>query len=480
MISSVSRFVRNSSFDFAANLSNKISKSLLLILISHTLGVSPMGQLSLALTYLGFGILLSNWGFGNMLIRQISRDRDSTNKYLSNFAITRIALVIFTLLLLNLVIRFFNYSSETIQVIQIISLSLFATTLINLFYSILVAYETLKEFSIITIGTSVFRLLVIGLAILVNGTVVQIAIVYTVIEFSILGISTLIVKNHLSDFRLTFNLQFTLSQIVKAFPFLWIGALMMLDNRAETVIISYFFNEAIVGYFSAVTTVLGGITVIPEAIRNTILPIVSRYQQEDEQKLKELINLISKYMLLITLPLSIIVFFLSKEIITFFFSTDYTISISMLKITIWSTISYSLTIILSGLLIAKDMEKKVAISLFISGAITIVLDLILAPTIGVIGIAFIRTVTSFLQLGLLFWFHYKASNFGIISIKVTLLSILSGLAMYTATFFLSSINPWLAVSVSFIIFILMLALLGVLKKEDTALLIKLYKEIRKQ
>ncbi|MDY6993320.1 MAG: flippase [Pseudomonadota bacterium] len=479
MISSVSRFVKNSGFNLIANLSNKISKSLLLILISHTLGVSSMGQLSLALTYLGFGILLSNWGFGNMLIRQIARDRNSTNKYLSHFAITRIALVVITLLALNIVIQFFNYSPETVLVIQIISINLFATTLVNLFYSILIANESLMELSIVYIVTSILRLLICGIAIIHNGTIIQVAIIYTTIEFSVLLISTFIIRRHLINFKITFNLSFALSQIVKAFPFLWIGALMMLDTRAETVIISYFFSEATVGYYSAVSTVLGGITIFSEAIRNTIIPIASRYQLEDECKLTEVIHLLSKYLLIITIPLTIAIFFLSDEIITFFFSASYSSSITMLKITIWSSISYSLTIILSGLLIAKDMEKKVAFSLFVSGALTIILDIILAPMIGVIGIAIIRTATSILQLGLLLWFSYTELKFGIISNKTALFTSLSGLAMFSTAYFLTPLSPWVSIVTSIIVFILMLTALGVLRKEDKSLLVKLYKEFRK-
>ena len=135
MIKAVSTFVKNSSFNLISDLSTKISKTLIIILISHTLGVSTMGQFSIALTFLGFGFLFSNWGFGNLLIREVSRDRNLTNKYLSNYAIIRFVFVVITFLIINIISRLFNYSSETLLIIRIVTLGLFASTFINLLYS---------------------------------------------------------------------------------------------------------------------------------------------------------------------------------------------------------------------------------------------------------------------------------------------------------------------------------------------------------
>ena len=99
MAMAVSRFLKNIGFNMLADLSTRLSKSLLIIIISNFLGVSAMGSVSIALTYLGFGILFSNWGFGNLLIREIARDRTSYNKFFANYAIVRVSFAIIAILM---------------------------------------------------------------------------------------------------------------------------------------------------------------------------------------------------------------------------------------------------------------------------------------------------------------------------------------------------------------------------------------------
>ena len=436
-----------------------------------------MGQLSLALTYLGFGILFSNWGFGNLLIRDITRDRSKISKYLSNFIIARIVLVTVTILILNRIPFFLDYSEQTITVIRIISLSLISTTIVNLCYSTLVAYESLKGISIVYIVTSILRLLLSGLAIYLRGDIIQIAYIYLAIELLVLFFSIVLLFKRLGKIKFSFDAKFIWSQLIKAFPFLWIGMLMMLDSRAETVIISYFFNESYVGYYSASNTILGAITVFSEAIRNTIYPVISKYYQSSKDNLKKFVHLFSKYILILLLPLTIGVYHFSDEIISIVFSSDYILSISMLKIIIWTSISYSFSILLSGLLIYENQEKKVAFALLLSGALTLILDLTLAPLFGVVVIATVRVLSSFLQLGLLSYFHYKASGFGLLRNKTFFLSLISGLTMLGVILLLTSINTILSFVISIIIYFTILLITGVLKNQDKNLLTKLSKEI---
>lgn len=469
MIKAVSRFLKNIGFNMIADLSTRLSKSILIIIISHFLGVSAMGSISIALTYLGFGILFSNWGFGNLLTREIARDRTSYNQYFANYAAIRVLFAILAILLINLIIPHLGYIDETVSVIKIISYSLIATTIDKLYFSIFIAFEELKYISIISFISNLLRLLISLAIVFLNGSIVHVAIVYSIMEYGAFILSTFIMLRFLPGLKIEFNLKFAFSEIIKAFPFFWIGVLVMLDTRAEIIILSLYFNEAVVGYYTAVTTILGGVTLFSEAIRNAVFPVVLRYQKTSPEKLREVVYLIGKYILVITIPISIFIYFFSEEIILLFFGFDFNISILMLRITIWSFISYSLTVVFSGLLMAYDKEKSIALSLFVSGMLTLILNIILAPIIGVVGIAIVHLLTSIIMFLICLYFLYRTTGYGFVKNSTGLSIILASLSMLLVTYSLYDFEKWFAVLIGLVSFLVIVFFSRVLQPNDFSL-----------
>jgi len=476
VIKTISQSLKNIGFNFIADLSIRLSKTLLIIIISRFLGVASMGAISIGLTYLGFGILFSNWGFGNLLTREIVRDQTNYNKYLTNYAILRIIFASIAILVINLIVTYLNYSKETILVIRIISFSLIPTTIIRLYFSTFISFEKPLYICIISLISNLLRLVISFTAVLFQCTIIHLAIIYSTVEFLSLIMSTFIIIRFLPKYKVDINLKFALSEIIRAFPFLGIGILTMLDARSDILIISLFFTETDVGYYTAVYTILGGLTLISEAIQKSIFPIVVKYQKSSPTKLKEIGFFLSKYVLIVTVPLSILVFIFSEELVSLLFGNKFQETTILLKILIWTFISYSLTIILSSLLIARDKEKFVGISLLVSGIFSVILDLIFVQFFGVTGIALIRLLSSLIMFILCLYFHFTTTGFGVMKLNTTIRIFLGGTLMYVLCYFLITINKILALVTGLLIFITALLILRVIKPKDIELWQKITKE----
>lgn len=477
MIKTISQSLKNIGFNFIADLSVRVSKTLLIIIISRFLGIASMGAISIGLTYLGFGILFSNWGFGNLLTREIVRDQTIYNKYLTNYAILRIIFASIAILVINIIVTYLNYSKETILVIRIISFSLIPTTIIRLYFSTFISFEKPIFISIISLISNLLRLVISFAAVLFQCTIIHLAIIYSAVEFLSLIMSTFILIRFLPKYRLEINFKFALSETIRAFPFLGIGILTMLDARSDILIISLFFTEIDVGYYTAVYTILGGLTLISEAIQKSIFPIVVKYQKSSPTKLKEIGFFLSKYILIITVPLSILVFIFSEELVSIIFGISFQETTILLKIIIWTFISYSLTIILSSLLIAHDKEKFVGISLLVSSIFSVILYLIFVQFFGVSGIAIVRLITSLIMFSMCLYFHFTTTGYGIIELSTSIRILLGGILMYFFSYYLNTVNKILVVITSLLIFITALFILRVIKPKDIELWQKLTKEL---
>lgn len=417
MIKTISHFLKNIGFNMIADLSNKLVNTVLILLLSHFLGVAAMGSYSVAHTFFSFGLLFSYWGFGNLLTREVARDRASYSKYVSNYGVIRLAFSILAILAINLIAARLDYVEQTQQAIRIISFGILANVIINLINALFIAFEELKYLSAISLTVSVLRLLVSFLVLQFGGSVVTIAIFTTVMEFMSLGISLLFARRFLKGFRFEFNLRFSLSQIMRAFPFFWIAILVILDSRMEILIISLFFNETSVGYYTAMNTIMGGVALFPEGIRNAVFPVFARFQLSAPGRLGEMLLMLSKYILLVTFPVAILIYYLAEPIIFLLFDSGYTLTVQVLQIVIWTFIGYSLTVVAIRLLMVHDLEKRVAFSLLISGGFTVVLDIILAPRMGLPGIALVRLITTYVLLLLCMYFlgqqGYRLIDWGV-------------------------------------------------------------------
>lgn len=452
----------------AADLSSKLVNALLTLLISRVLGVATLGSFSIALSYFGIGLILSYWGFGNLLTREVARDRKSYSKYFSNFAITRLAFAVVVVIGINVLAINLDYTEQTQQVIRIISFGIFANTIMNLIRFLFIAFEELKYLSAISLTISVIRFVVSYILLKTTGSIIAIAICYAITEYIALIIGVLFAAHFLKEFKFQFDLKFSLQQIVRALPFFWIALMTILDSRMEILLISFFFSESSVGYYTAMNTIISGVSLFSEGLRNAVFPIFARYQIEAPERLGKMLLLLGKYILLITIPISIGFYFFAQPIIFLLFNETYTITVTLLQISIWLFIGYSLNVVVIRMLMVHDHENKVVLSLFISGVLTIVLNIIFAPIWGIIAFAVVRLITVYL-LFLLCSYFLRKLGYRILDFPLLIKVSFAGGLMFLGTYFLTPTNPYLALVVGLILFFGTTSLTGVIKSKDLQL-----------
>lgn len=468
MKKSASLFIKNIGYNIIADFSNKIVNAVIILLLSHCLGVTDMGAYSVAHTFFNFGLLFSYWGFGTLLTRQVARDRNTYSKYLTSFTILRVLFAFVIIGVINIIIPHFGYIEQTQITIRIITIGILANTIVNLLYALFIAFEELKYLSIISVTIGVLKLIATYLVLVSGGSVVVVAVYFTVFEFLALLIGMGFAIHLLKGFKLDFDIKFSLDQVGKAFPFFLIALLVILDSRVEIIIISYLFNETIAGYYTAMITIMGGFSLFSEGIRNAVFPLLARYRVTAPLKLRELLLVLGKYITLITFPLSVNVFFLSGEIISLFFGSGYDLSVSFLQIVIWTFISHSLTVVTIRMLFVLDKEKLLAISLFVTSSLTLGLNFIFVPSIGPDGVAMVRLLTSVLLFFLCEVFLYR-HNYQTVKPSVILRVAGASLCLFLVLYFFRHSNIFIAFFFGNAIYVAFLLLGKVIQKDDVLL-----------
>lgn len=451
MISTASRLVKNVGFNIVADLSTKLANALLILMISNFLGIATLGAYSIAVNFFNLGLLFSYWGLGNLLIREVSKEKHKVNKYLSNFVFIRLVFAIVIIIAINVVARNLNYSEQTQQIIQIISYSILASTLTNLFYSLFIAFEKIKYLSIVSLTVSLLRL-VISFILLLNGrSIIVVARLYTVLEYLAVLICLVFVRKERQTLKPEIDIQFSLNQILSAFPLFLVALLVVMDSRMEILIISFFLNEFEVGYFTAMNTIIGGLSLFSEALRNAIFPVFARYQKDSPEILRRVNLILGKYIALTMFPLSIGCYFLADKLIALLFGAAFEISAALLQIVIWTLIGYSFTVVAIRLLMVTNQEKRVVLSLFISASLTISLNFLLVERNGIMIVAVVRLITSYVLTILCCFFTWK-SGYPAINLSAFIKIIISGSIFFLSTLILKQIDVVLAIVIGVVIY----------------------------
>lgn len=428
---------RNIGFSILSDFFLHLGNTLVLILISRKLGSAAAGSFNIGNTYFFFGTFLAYWGFGNLMTREVAKDREKFPKYFSNFGVARLFLgTIAALLVIGVVLITPNYSHETKLIVVILALGLPANSLANLCQSGFFSFERFEITGLVSVIVMAIKLTLTWVALgLLSNPLVSIAVITLATTTLTLLIFLVVMNRHLPTSKAPIDTKFILMQIKIAFPFFLMAIFMATDNRIDILLISRLLNTESVGYYSAMTAILGVLYLFPDALRNAVLPALARYRQTTPDLMNSRFRKIVRYSLLLTIPIAFLVYLFSDVVLKWVYGEQFGRSAVLLRISIGSLISYSVATIFTRLIVVEGKVKWVTTSILISAVMTVVLNFLLIKPYGLQGVAFVKLATSVLLLGLLVFVTRKQSLWLDKGFSVKWI-LLSGILMVSSVYFL--------------------------------------------
>lgn len=394
------RVVRNIFLSLTGNVAVKAGNSLLFIAISRGLGSADSGVFSLGITYYTFVAGLSALGLHELTVREVAPRKNESARYLVNFIALRLlsSIAFYGLLVLGLFF-FLPYSEQTTQVILILSLAAIPEAIFTICQALFEAHERLfVPVSAAIVSTSIK--LGIGLWLLTQGaSVVQIAwVVPIAATLSLLiyvpGLVRLFRQSpHQLPARL--STRFIRSQTGFMSSFFVIHLSSLLDYQTDALLISLIMTEEDVGYYAAAQTILLAFNLMPLAIRTAIYPLMSRYYHHETDKLVVLYNYVSRYLMILVLPMAAGVTLLAEPIITLVFGPEFGPSVPVLQISIWAIVFLFLNVPHSRLMLIRDKQRVAGWMTGLAMVMNVTLNLFLIPRWGINGAATARLISTF-------------------------------------------------------------------------------------
>ncbi len=416
--------IKGGSTAFIVRILGIILLYVLTLYITNNFGAEIYGEFTFFQLSLKILSILSIAGLDAYLLRYISENPSKSNIQILNNQ-GSVSVVIHSLILIALVYFLgpycyqYFFSDSIFLTILVICLLPFAIIKINaesfralkksLIYS-LYEYGLIPLFTLIILfGIHRSSIEVQQLPTVAYTIALLLIFLISLFQWQLKNIGSIVrkFKDHIADIPSTNK---------KSFPFLIAGSILFIGQWTISFILKYFEGNVALGNFDAALKI-AYLLMIPLTAASVIAaPIFSkRFSDSKEEKLKSILKFITNGVLLVTLPLALILFFYSTELMSLY-GSEFTESGNILKIIVVGIFFNSITGPIAVFLQMTENQSIVQNVFLISTLLNIVLAFFLIPSYGIEGAAWSNLIFQIFVNGVLLYYVYK--KFGYLSFGV--------------------------------------------------------------
>lgn len=376
---------RNSAFVLGAQVAIKIMAFLFNVYIVRRLGAVHFGQYSAVMAYVTIFGIFTDLGMAPYSVRETAEDPRRTSWLLPNIVVIRMLLSLVVIGIAPLSAYLLGKGHDMVLGILIASAGQLLYALQGPLDSALTARERLDY----TAAFAVINQLVfwgLGGLLLVSGMGFIGLILASLAGVGVTALlSAWALFGRLKVRRLVLSVRRWPEILIAALPFGVSSLAGAFLQRFDTVLMSIVLTDAAVGWYNAPYSLITMMLLLAQSIAIAIYPSMVRGYNTDPTSLRDVMQRSIRYLLLISLPIAVGGTILADRIILFLYTEEFAPSIPVLRIALWALPSLFLLELAGRVANTLHLERPAAKINIINAAITVLLNLILVPTMGVIG-----------------------------------------------------------------------------------------------
>lgn len=467
------RFLRNVSSTFVARATVKLISFIVTIFIINYLGREQYGIYALVLNFSMIWMVMIDFGWVDMMVREISRHREQTTRYFSTYVVAQLGLSLFSIILFLLVILFSGYELNIRYYLLIIAIGLFLFGFTRPFHSILIAHEELYRIAILSFLGSL-----IGSMVLLGGVITRQPLVYFIWVFNISIILQcifyfLFARGKLMPWRFAPDLGLIKPIVLMSLPFTAVLVLNVLFRQLDIILLSRLKTTVECGIYASASKFVYPLLMFSEAVHWSVYPILSREETENRMGFQRALRKSGKYLLAISLYLAVLIFLLAPDIITTLLKPEYSPAIKTLRVLVWFLPLVYLSRLLFYALVSLNRMGFLVIVYALSLLLFIILNIILVPFYSFMGTAIAVVSVNALLLGVL-WvgserkkiMSFRLESFPLLALSLIIMSAILLLSHHIVSSYPGYLRIVVCGGAGTVVFAFMLFVTGFISSEE--------------
>ena len=327
------RLVKNSLLLISAEAISKLTALLIQIIAARHLGSKGYGMFSYA--FVGTGVLLNfvDHGFRVYTTREISNDFTRAKSILKNIIFLKKIITTISIVIISTAYTIIPLDSKDLQVIFLISIAMIVDGYSEINLGVFRAFEKMKEVSILMISQRGLFFITGGLGILfLDFGIVEFssAFLLTTTLFFLISrkmVRSLLDKEIFEQKKLNWR-----SVLENSTPICLVIFFSYIYFRLDVAFLFFLHGKAEAGFYAASFKFIESLTLLIAGIRASLFPIISRNTFHDSRQLSRISRELYRVLLLICVPISIGIIFISEYLVEVLYGPDYGPTSSIIKI----------------------------------------------------------------------------------------------------------------------------------------------------
>lgn len=487
---------KNSLVPMGLSLINKAIDFAFAMLYVRLLGPAGTGQYAFVVAIYGFFEIISRYGLGTLLTRDVAADKGQSSRYLTNVMVLRTLLWLASLPLLALVVLGYRVvgnipwlnatgiGTQEIQAIAIFALAMLFANWADALSSLFYAFEKMEYPAGLTNAIALLKVTFGALVLLLGWGYVGLAAVSLAMNIVQVAWLYLLVRSTLFRPQWQPDSQLQRWMLGVSGPLMLNHLLATIFWRIDIWILRPLAGDASVGLYSVGLKYLDGLNIVPSVFTMAVFPLMSRYARQGGDNLLRAYVLSLRLLVVVSLPIAMMITSLAEPLVWLvggaqyldipesvkFFGWEISYlggSALALRVIIWSIPIGFVNSVTQYVLIAVNQQHYLTRAFILGVLFNVIGNVLVIPTFGYVGAAIVTILSEF---SLLFPFYVSVRrNVGVVPwVSLFARPLLATAAMGAAIYALVQIdvNVWLATAVGVVVYAIALWLLGTLRGEE--------------
>jgi len=497
MVNYLKKVASGAFFIFLFSIFGAIASYFLRFVLTSNLSPADYGLFYACLSIIGLFALFNDFGLSGSLVYHISKFK-ANNKFKElkgSIYFVFFVHIIFALIITSTIFTFseflaINYLhisgdiSKGVLVLKILAITYFIQICFSTFYGILQGFQKMKVFAFAGFCRLLSWFGFTYLFLLLNFSYISPAIGLLCSYIFVFILFSPSVFKLIPKVKLKFNKDLSKKLVLYGLPLMLTSAAGMVIGYTDTILITFFLGLEKIGIYQTAQPTARLLWFFSGAFATVLFPLVVELKTKKVKGLETGISLIYRYIWITIIPLSLMAFTFSKELLNLFFGSFYAQGSDVLKILAIGALFFSIVQINGVIFNGLGKPKKYTKIIYIGAGINLIGNLILIPRMGISGAA-ISTLMTYIVMFLFSFVELKK----MINIKIPFrewgitffCGLVSLLSIYLLKGFIATSNLILEVVLCFSISIcLFLGLLIFLKVINIKEIMNLIKQVIKK
>ncbi|MCK9595149.1 MAG: flippase [Candidatus Omnitrophica bacterium] len=380
------KIARNSGAIIAGYIAENILNFALFVSLARYFGKDGFGKISFLAVFFFFFSSTDNLLIRPILVREMSRDKGNSPVIIGNGLIIRLLFAFVSVIALWIAVWAARSPFDVVQLAFFTSISLIMASLGSSYETIFEVNFRIWYFKLISLIILAATLLGLYIVIYLKAGLLHFYVLSLILSFAAFGfIRHYAGKLIRPEFRIDLKLWKLIFQ--ESWPLLLTALFIFIYHRIDQVLLLRFRGAQEVGAYAAAVKLAEMLSIIPVALKVSILPLMSAYFRDCPEKITRIYRASFKYLLFLIIPLAVWGSIFSGRIISLIYGAEFAASGPALSILIWAEVFVFIGVVNNAILIATNKQILDPVFTGTSAAVNLILNLVLIPKYGFVGAA---------------------------------------------------------------------------------------------